>query len=175
MGLAMIRFLRLRSPGRSADCRCWTTLANPLAVTLDLRDVIRPDDVQVQVLGLVSDRLQERLIEWRELHERRRENVPVEELPDTSRAIFPGIEEGRVEIRAALRSAGALMTSEQWGRIPAVFRDPAEDEDQDPELLHRRDRGQRLRHIEKAKHGFRDSLRRQFGAVDDDPAVRRTG
>ena len=99
-------------------------LANPLAVMLDLHEVIELDEVQVQALGLVSDRLQERLIERRELLGRRLENVPVEELLDAFREIFPGIEEGREEIRSALRSAEALMTAEQWGRIPAVVRDP---------------------------------------------------
>jgi len=99
-------------------------LANPLAVMLDLRDVIELDAVQVQALGLVSDRLQERLNEHREVLGRSLENVPVEGLLAAFREIFPGIEEGREEIRAALRSAEALMTAEQWERIPAVVRNP---------------------------------------------------
>ncbi len=99
-------------------------LANPLAVMIDLREVIELDPAQLQALSILSDRLQERLIEARATLGQRLENIPVEELLNAFREIFPGIEEAREEIRASLRSAEALMTTEQWERLPPVVRNP---------------------------------------------------
>jgi len=99
-------------------------LANPLPVLIDLHEEIGLDAAQVQALNVLSERLQESLIERRTTLGVRLENVEVAGLAEAFREIFPGIEEGRDEVRAALRSAEALMTSEQWSRVPEVIRDP---------------------------------------------------
>jgi len=99
-------------------------LANPLLVLLDLKDILRFTQEQVGAIERASTALQEKLNARRETLGSRFDGVAPADQARVFQEIQPGIEEGRGEIRAALREAEAILTAEQWGQVPAAVRDP---------------------------------------------------
>jgi capsule polysaccharide export protein KpsE/RkpR len=99
-------------------------LVNPLLVLLDLKSLLGFSDQQVGSLQAASDSLQEKLAERRGTLGSRFDGVAPAEQAALFQQIMPQIEAGRDEIRAALRSAQAILTPEQWSQVPAQVRDP---------------------------------------------------
>jgi hypothetical protein len=99
-------------------------LANPLLVMIDLKEILRFTPEQLTGLQEVSISLQEKLNERRQRLGQRFDNVPPAQQAQIFQQIQPQIEEGRDEVRAALKVAEGLLTPEQWTQVPAAVRDP---------------------------------------------------
>ncbi|HWV56170.1 MAG TPA: carboxypeptidase regulatory-like domain-containing protein [Longimicrobiales bacterium] len=99
-------------------------LANPVAAMIDLASIIQLNEQQVASLRALSDSLQVRLNARRDELGQRFDNVPAAEQARIFQQIQPELEAGRQEVREALQAAQAILTAEQWARVPQQIRDP---------------------------------------------------
>jgi hypothetical protein len=99
-------------------------LANPLPVLLELADSLALSPEQVNQVRVISQGLQEKLDQRRASLGRRFDNVRPGEQGRLFAEIQPEIQRSRAEIMDALRAVEAVLTAEQWERLPEAIRNP---------------------------------------------------
>jgi hypothetical protein len=125
LGLTSFRALRsLNNPGQIVD----RVFANPLVVVLELSDTLRLDDAQSGRIRAAADSLDARLQPLKAEMRGRVDVVPTQELPRVFQEMQPVIEAGREFIMLALGEVRAVLSVEQWLRLPTQVRAPFGDE-----------------------------------------------
>jgi hypothetical protein len=95
-----------------------------LAVLLELADSLALSPEQVNQVRVISQGLQEKLDQRRASLGRRFDNVRPGEQGRLFAEIQPEIQRSRAEIMDALRAVEAVLTAEQWERLPEAIRNP---------------------------------------------------
>jgi hypothetical protein len=100
-------------------------LANPIPVLLELKDTLQLSAEQVAKIQLISDTLGEKLTAKRvELGKKLETQQGGAQQGRMFAELQPAIEGVRKDVAAALKQVEAVMTKEQWERVPERIRNP---------------------------------------------------
>jgi len=98
-------------------------LPNPAGIVLALRDSLQLDSGQVQLLTPMRDTLALHITTWLDSIRTAAGTARTPDFAKLMPALTPLFTSGRTEISAAVVAVKAILTDEQWAKVPAQLRD----------------------------------------------------